>query len=276
MPITGAMIGHILDLSRARGGQIESLDDLAAGCNRALATAGVTDPRQSAAFLATMMFESAYFRTSSEYLGAPGTSYRANQNRYYPYIGRTFEQVTWRENYAAMGAWAAKHRVNGVTDPNIFVKAPTLLGTAPWYWLGGTWYWEAKGLWSIAKTGDFARVTRIVNGGTSGLSTRAAIYNALLRYGKALLPTAAPAAKPVASAPVLHLGSSGSQVRNLQSGLNRAFPAYRNTPLVVDGQYGAHTQAAVKEFQQRAGHLTVDGIVGPNTKARLAGYGIKI
>ena len=274
MPITGTMIGHILDLSRARGGQIESLDALAAGCNQALHAGGVTDPRQAAAFLATQMFESAYFRTSSEYLGAPGTTYRANQNRYYPYIGRTFEQITWRENYAAMGAWAAQHRLNGVTDPDIFVKAPTLLGTAPWYWLGGTWFWSAKGLWAVAKTGDFARVTQIVNGGTSGLAARTVIYNALLQYGSALLPAPAPA--PVVAVPVLHLGSTGVHVSNLQSGLNRVFPAYQNTPLATDGRFGKRTQAAVKEFQQRAGHLTVDGIVGPNTRARLAGYNIKI
>lgn len=275
MPITGAMIGHILDLSRARGGQIESLDDLAAGCNHALQVAKVIDPRQAAAFLATQMFESAYFRTSSEYLASPGTSLRSNQNRYYPYIGRTFDQITWEENYAEMGAWAAKYRVNGVTDPKIFVKAPTLLGTAPWYWLGGVWFWGAKGLWWVSKTGDFARVTQIVNGGTSGLSARTVIYNALLKYGNQLLPPSTAPKAPV-SIPVLHLGSTGVHVTNLQNGLNRIFPAYRSTPIATDGKFGTHTQAAVKEFQQRAGHLTVDGIVGPMTRSRLASYRIII
>lgn len=68
---------------------------------------------------------------------------------------------------------------------------------------------------------------------------------------------------------------TAAQVRKLQSDLNRIFPAYKDTPLKVDGVPGPKTQSAVKEFQRRTG-LTADGIVGPKTKAKLRTYGIKL
>lgn len=70
----------------------------------------------------------------------------------------------------------------------------------------------------------------------------------------------------------LKRGSKGRRVRNLQAGLNRAFPAYSS--LAVDGIFGRATERAVKEFQRRSG-LTADGIVGPKTRKALARYGIK-
>jgi peptidoglycan hydrolase-like protein with peptidoglycan-binding domain len=72
---------------------------------------------------------------------------------------------------------------------------------------------------------------------------------------------AAPAARPV-----LKLGSAGEWVAKLQDQGNRVYPAY--CKLVVDGDYGRNTEAFVKEFQRRSG-LTTDGIVGPQTWAKL-------
>ena len=70
----------------------------------------------------------------------------------------------------------------------------------------------------------------------------------------------------------LKRGSRGRRVRNLQAGLNRAFPAYSS--LAVDGIFGRGTRGAVMEFQRRSG-LVPDGIVGPRTRKALARYGIK-
>ena len=58
----------------------------------------------------------------------------------------------------------------------------------------------------------------------------------------------------------LRKGSKGSDVTELQKALN----ATGWYTLDEDGSYGAKTEAAVKDYQQRSG-LKVDGIVGTNT-----------
>ncbi len=63
---------------------------------------------------------------------------------------------------------------------------------------------------------------------------------------------------------VLKVGSSGSQVRTLQTKLNN----WGYNAGTVDGIFGSNTLAAVKRFQAKNG-LTVDGIVGAKTAAAL-------
>ena len=63
---------------------------------------------------------------------------------------------------------------------------------------------------------------------------------------------------------VLKIGSSGTQVRTLQTKLNN----WGYDAGSVDGIFGSKTQAAVKRFQQKNG-LVADGIVGSKTAAAL-------
>ena len=70
---------------------------------------------------------------------------------------------------------------------------------------------------------------------------------------------------------ILENGSSGSEVRRLQTGLNKVFPAY--SKLVVDGEFGPATENVVKEYQRRSG-LAADGVVGPLTRAALVRSGV--
>ena len=63
---------------------------------------------------------------------------------------------------------------------------------------------------------------------------------------------------------VLKIGSSGTQVRTLQTKLNN----WGYDAGTVDGIFGSKTQAAVKRFQQKNG-LIADGIVGSKTAAAL-------
>jgi peptidoglycan hydrolase-like protein with peptidoglycan-binding domain len=65
----------------------------------------------------------------------------------------------------------------------------------------------------------------------------------------------------------------GDKVAALAAGMRRAFPSY--TPAAALGPvFGPNLEKAVKEFQRRTG-LTQDGFVGPVTKAKLAGFGVK-
>ena len=64
--------------------------------------------------------------------------------------------------------------------------------------------------------------------------------------------------------PVLHVGSTGSDVSDLQARLTE-LGYYTGT---IDGKYSTGTQSAVTEFQSRNG-LTADGIAGRATQDKL-------
>lgn len=63
---------------------------------------------------------------------------------------------------------------------------------------------------------------------------------------------------------ILKVGTTGDDVKVLQSLLNFLPASITGPDLVVDGIFGSKTQAAVKMFQTYFG-LNVDGIVGQNT-----------
>jgi hypothetical protein len=67
---------------------------------------------------------------------------------------------------------------------------------------------------------------------------------------------------------LLFPGSEGPQVAQLQRQLKYAYADYAGE-LVIDGDFGPETEAAVREFQRRTPGLKVDGIVGPATAAAL-------
>lgn len=80
------------------------------------------------------------------------------------------------------------------------------------------------------------------------------------------------------TAVVMMRGSQGPRVAALQRGLLAVFPSYAapiKTSGGADGVFGAGTERVVREFQKRSG-LSADGIVGPQTLAKLAACGIRI
>ncbi len=103
-------------LRRAGAGNrlVRPAAELAAGADSALRQAppGLTG-RGAASFLATMIQESDFLRATEEY---------AKNGRYGPYIGRTFEMVTWDYNYRAFGRWCDARGL--LEDPETFVRRP--------------------------------------------------------------------------------------------------------------------------------------------------------
>jgi N-acetylmuramoyl-L-alanine amidase len=81
------------------------------------------------------------------------------------------------------------------------------------------------------------------------------------------------ASPPALAQPVLSRGDSGPAVERWQKDLNRWLAIERpdDPQLVEDGIFGKRTEAATLIFQE-AMNITVDGIVGPETRAALRGY----
>jgi peptidoglycan hydrolase-like protein with peptidoglycan-binding domain len=106
-----------------------------------------------------------------------------------------------------------------------------------------------------------------LEGNTSDMFARRVRSSSIVGYGRPAYGDAAPLPP---SDGMLRRGSVGNGVRKLQTNLNTVM----RSGLVVDGQFGPATEAALKAFQTRYG-LTADGIYGPQSaammKAALAG-----
>ena len=83
-------------------------------------------------------------------------------------------------------------------------------------------------------------------------------------YTNAELEAAGVNFDPSKNIPILRRGAKGDLVDELQAILNARY----GFSLEVDGDFGINTEAAVKAFQKAKG-LSVDGIVGPKTRAAL-------
>jgi putative chitinase len=101
----------------------------------------------------------------------------------YNYRGRGFIQLTGKTNYQAFQDW-----VNENNDtPVDFISNPDQLTTSPYNLLSAAWFFTTRNLWTVCDNGvdmdTVTRVTRIVNGGTTGVDVRfdntQKIHNAL-------------------------------------------------------------------------------------------------
>jgi N-acetyl-anhydromuramyl-L-alanine amidase AmpD len=90
---------------------------------------------------------------------------------------------------------------------------------------------------------------------------RANVKAALTNLAPEVKPEVTP--PPTATLPTLKKGSKGSDVKTLQTALNKF--GYK---LTADGDFGKLTDAAVRDFQKGHG-LSADGVVGVKTWAAL-------
>jgi len=121
-------------------------------------------------------------------------------------------------------------------------------------------YIKRTGLMDELKRGDWAGFARGYNGpGYRKNRYDTKMATAFRRYNGGAAPR-------LSSSGMLRLGSRGARVRELQALLVRAGHA-----LIVDGDFGPATKAAVRAFQ-RSNHLIVDGVAGPETMTALAAF----
>lgn len=113
-----------------------------------------------------------------------------------------------------------------------------------------------------AATRDFQQAQDVPVDGIVGLVTRSAFLSA-----PAL---AAEEPDPAEGGPLIARGSRGQDVAQWQGKLNDWLQVNRpeRGRLAVDGAFGARTEAASRLFQESQG-ITVDGLVGPETRAAL-------
>ncbi|MBU3061620.1 hypothetical protein KO481_08795 [Nocardia sp. NEAU-G5] len=149
--------------------------------NAAMQEGGITTPQRQAAFLAQLAHESCQLRYFQE-LGdddyfhqydpgrlnaAAGNTEPGDGPRYH---GRGPIQLTGRANYRAAGQ-ALGLDLEG--DPEIAARPDVGFRIAQWYWI-------SRGINALADAGDFAAVTRAINGGYNGMESREAFYRRAL------------------------------------------------------------------------------------------------
>ena len=162
----------------------------------------IDTPARLAAFLAQIGHESGALRHTVEIWGPTDAQKRyegrADLGNLQPgdgfrFRGRALIQTTGRANYRTL---TQRLRQRGVDCPDFEVDPDEL--QAPWWAaLSAADYWDMRGLNALADAGDFAQITRRINGGLNGQADR------LARWDVAKAALAAHVAEPnqVAQAP---------------------------------------------------------------------------
>ncbi|WP_338761971.1 glycoside hydrolase family 19 protein [Massilia sp. METH4] len=138
---------------------------------RAMLECGISTVPRATMFLAQIAHESGSLNFVRELWG-PTEQQRGYEGRKdlgntqtgdgFKYRGRGLIQVTGRANYAECGKAL-------VLD---LIKYPELLETPDGAARSACWFWLTRGLNTLADAGDFIKVTKRINGGTTGLAAR--------------------------------------------------------------------------------------------------------
>lgn len=91
------------------------------------------------------------------------------------YCGRGLIQTTGRAGYCAARD-GLRDPVFGLPDVPDFEVQPEALEQPRWAALSAGLYWRSHKLSALADRGDIAGITRIINGGDTGLAERTALY----------------------------------------------------------------------------------------------------
>lgn len=165
------------------GAKTEIVDAFVNAVNKYGTRFGLINPESVAMFLAQCAHESGGFKWMGEsgWLKNPDA---ANKSKaYYPYYGRGFIQVTWKDAYTKFSQWYYGDN-RAVTNPKL-LENPTIGAIASLWWWGVYKPNDGfKDLHTAAQKGDITRVTKIVNGGTKGLAERKKYFNTAIAVFK--------------------------------------------------------------------------------------------
>lgn len=182
-------MGHTVPIERYR--------TLLPAFSAAMVAAGCTTVERAAMWCAQLGHESQGLRLFRELWGptadqltydgrmgnGPGDGFR--------YRGRGAIQVTGRNHYTALSAWACDHGY--VPTRTFFVDQPEALERDEYAFLGAVWYWTTqRPMNDLADARNLAGATRAINGGDNGIADRSVRYQRCLDMGAALLPTGGP------------------------------------------------------------------------------------
>jgi len=229
----------------------------------AIAQGGIDTPLRLCHFMAQLAHESAHFQVTREFASGKAYEGRADLGNTQPgdgvrYRGRGLIQTTGRANYRE----ATRDIQKMIPSAPDFEADPVKLEEFPWALLAGISYWRRRNINNPADRDDVVTVTRRINGGTNGLADR----KQYLAKAKSIWLTGAPkpaSPSPSAERPTLRKGDRGDAVIDLQNELIEA--GFNLNP---DGDFGGHTEEAVKAFQTSQ-DLKADGVVGSGTWAAL-------
>jgi predicted chitinase len=157
------------------GLSLEKAREVAPHLNNAMREAGINTPARQAAFIAQLGHESGNFRYSEEIASGAAYEGRRDLGNTQPgdgerFKGRGYIQLTGRANYAAAGRALGLDLVN---NPQLAARPENAARIA-------AWFWNSRGLNAKADAGDFAGITRSINGGTNGAADRNQRYQAAL------------------------------------------------------------------------------------------------
>lgn len=139
--------------------------------NKAMSEAGITTKGRQTAFLAQLAHESAGLRYFEEIASGAAYEGRRDLGNTQPGDGVRFKgrgpiQLTGRANYTAASRALGIDLVNNpkrAADPDVGFRI-------------ATWFWQTRGLNSLADQGNFREITRRINGGYNGYTDRLNYY----------------------------------------------------------------------------------------------------
>lgn len=131
----------------------------------------INTPIRQQSFLSQIGHESGQLRYSEEI--ASGKTYEGRIDLGNTEVGdgvrfkgRGLIQITGRTNYLKLSQALSFD----------FILSPEELSNPMWAVVSACWFWQVYNLNTIADTGDFKKITKIINGGYNGLEDRERLF----------------------------------------------------------------------------------------------------